>query len=180
MEQFGIYVTEDSDPALRRVFIDQGQRWDFLRGRGEAELGIRLLLGEAAGVRIASTARWPIRRAGQLIGQAAAIPVWRWASNWDREMIDVVCPATEVARVLPASVWALFLWLATRHPEPHRWSIASQMTAAQSSAPSGHQAPLPGVVVRASHPQSLQRPSASGAITRLGVGVANSSTRRRG
>lgn len=125
LELFGVYVMTDLDLTWRDRFLRAVAPWDIIRPRDTAELAVRLVTADTARITVASTCRWSARRAAQLMAQAAGVPLVRSAVSWDRDMVEVTVPADsveDVARLMDAWAWGLFLWAATRHPEKSRWT----------------------------------------------------------
>ncbi len=179
MELFGIYVITDLEPTLRERFLRALAPWDLARPRDMAELAVRVVQGEVSRITIASTSRWPARRAGQLMAQAAGVTLVRAPVSWDRDVVEATVPVgdeEEVNRLLAGWAWGLFLWAATRHPERERWEgveiVRNKPSTPVAKAKPARVQPRPaaaakGVVV-VHQSQSMVRGSTSGgAISRI-------------
>lgn len=178
MELFGIYVISDLEPTLREQFLRALAPWHLVRPRDSAELAVRVVQGEGSRVTIASTSRWPARRAAQLMAQAAGVTLVRAPVSWDRDVVEAAVPPgdeSEVNRLLEAWAWGLFLWAATRHPDRGRWegveSVRNKPSVPVEKPKPAGMKPRPAaatkgmVVVHQS--QGMVRSTTNGAISRI-------------
>ncbi len=168
----------DLEPTLRERFLQALAPWDLVSNRDTAELAVRVVPGEGSRVTMASTSRWPARRAAQLMAQAAGVALVRAPVSWDRDVVEAAVPLdddAEVERLLESWAWGLFLWAATRHPERGRWKGVERVRNKPSAPlakpkPAGIK-PRPAssskgmVVVHQS--QGMVRSTSNGAISRI-------------
>ena len=156
MELFGIYVITDLEPTLRDRFLRALAPWDLVSPRDTAELAVRVVEGEGSRVTVASTSRWPARRAAQLMAQAAGVSLERAPVSWDRDVVEATVPLGdegEIARLLEAWAWGLFLWTAGRHPDKRRWEGVEKVVQTKPDPP----AEKPKAVTATSRPVPANR-----------------------